>query len=569
MLIDNKKHTLFLEQELQAQIKDFESKLNTSASQLLLVDNLMYIAKFIKFRNDGELLLKLSSKHKLPRRNEYLYAITVPDQYRSYKTWGDMTYGNLIEKKTAFSEVHCVWQAPSEDDGFCLIGMRGVSAEFAEYLEKVPGCIVILGPQVPPFEYLANLQKVVSNSTYEINSDELDSNDNVSPILITDNAFDCMSNSVSNNDINILQGPPGTGKTYLIAQLCKYYCDKGMSVLVTALTNRALMEVASKPFLEELLKQERVYKTNITCDEVSEQPLLVPTNKLNPEKGSLKLSTFYLTSGVASEMCSPYQERYDIVIMDEASQAFLGMFLASLKLGKKILWVGDTKQMPPIVLMNEDRIIRHGFNIFVDGMSFMVNSRKYPVYQLTYTYRLSPLSTELTSLFYKGNLTSMSNGKNLSPILLTLPMKLADASPEDAINRAVEIIINLYRNNGEIHVAFLSHKIETVKAMQKKLNGFEPDKKNLTIETVARIQGLTVDYTIYLVPRNDCMVYSLEDRLFNVATSRAKSRTIIIGDDGLLNYCHKSQIVSSYLKGMKHYDITKGISNDLMRELLK
>lgn len=567
MLIDNKKHILFLEQELQAQIKDFESKLNTCASQLLLVDNLMYVAKFIKFRNDGELLLKLSSKHKLPRKNEYLYAITVPDQYRSYKNWGDMTYGNLIEKKTAFSEVHCVWQAPSEDDNFCLIGMRGVSAEFAEYLEKIPGCIVILGPQVPPFEYLANLQKVVSNSNYESNSDELDSCDNVSPILITDNAFDCMIKSLSDNDINMLQGPPGTGKTYLIAQLCKYYCDKGLSVLVTALTNKALMEVASKPFLKDLLKQERVYKTNITCDEVSEQPLLVPTNKLNPKKGSLKLSTFYLTSGVASDMYSPYHERYDVVIMDEASQAFLGMFFASLNLGKKILWVGDTKQMPPIVLMNEDRIKKNGFNEYVDGMSFMANSKKYPIYQLTYTYRLSPLSTNLTSLFYSGNLKSKSNGKNLSPILLTLPMKLADAAPEEAINYAIDIIKNLYNNNEDTHVAFLSHKIETVKVMQKKLYVFEPDKRNLTIETVARIQGLTVDYTIYIIPKNDCMIYSLEDRLFNVATSRAKSRTIIIGDDELFNYSHKSDIVSSYLKGMKHYDITDGISKNLMREL--
>ena len=56
---------------------------------------------------------------------------------------------------------------------------------------------------------------------------------------------------------------------------------------------------------------------------------------------------------------------------------------------------------------------------------------------------------------------------------------------------------------------------------------------NLKIETVDRIQGLTVDYTIFLIP-NASVSYSLNDELFNVATSRAIRCTIIIADRMIL-----------------------------------
>lgn len=71
-------------------------------------------------------------------------------------------------------------------------------------------------------------------------------------------------------DTMILQGPPGTGKTFMIAELCAKLCAEGHSVLITALTNRALMEIAEKPSVESLLNEHKIYKTNITIDEMRE-----------------------------------------------------------------------------------------------------------------------------------------------------------------------------------------------------------------------------------------------------------------------------------------------------------
>lgn len=56
---------------------------------------------------------------------------------------------------------------------------------------------------------------------------------------------------------------------------------------------------------------------------------------------------------------------------------------------------------------------------------------------------------------------------------------------------------------------------------------------NIKIETVDRVQGLTVDYCFFLIP-NVSTRYSLQSELFNVATSRARYCTIIVADKLLL-----------------------------------
>ena len=50
---------------------------------------------------------------------------------------------------------------------------------------------------------------------------------------------------------------------------------------------------------------------------------------------------------------------------------------------------------------------------------------------------------------------------------------------------------------------------------------------NIKIDTIDRVQGLTVHYCFFLIP-NASLRYSLEPELFNVATSRAMNNTIIV-----------------------------------------
>ena len=91
----------------------------------------------------------------------------------------------------------------------------------------------------------------------------------------------------------IVQGPPGTGKTHKIAQTVKKLLSENKSVLVTALTNRALMEVVSKPDLADLLEQKKVFTPNLSLDEVCELPQLDQASSVETIIVFLMFSSFY------------------------------------------------------------------------------------------------------------------------------------------------------------------------------------------------------------------------------------------------------------------------------------
>ena len=59
--------------------------------------------------------------------------------------------------------------------------------------------------------------------------------------------------------------------------------------------------------------------------------------------------------------------------------------------------------------------------------------------------------------------------------------------------------------------------------------------------------AFTKDVTIYVIPNTDSMVHSLELRLFNVATSRAKDNTYIICPKDILSYTYMAPLVREYL----------------------
>jgi len=574
MKYTRQEHSNFLEEELQAQTKAFNQKLNTSATFLLQEREELFVAQFLTFK-DGEMILKFSTKRGLPRKGEYLYCFTVPKELRDFRNWGEKTYGDLVKEKANFTETVCVWQAPSKDkDGnlekdFYIAGFRGVELDFSVNISEAEKMILLLGPNKPPFEYIANLQKIVQTNYSENVSLILDQDfltTNWQPSLLDNN------NDISNfilsqlalTDQVVLIGPPGTGKTYQIAEICKRLCGQGKSVLVTSLTNRALIEVIEKPALENMLDEGKVFKTKISTDEAKEFPRLEQTKEVNPQPGNLVLSTFFIASSEAVNLTD--KPPFDYVIVDEASQALLAMFGAAKLLGKKNIWIGDTKQLPPVVAINEDKVSKKNYDILVDGLKALSDTSSVPIFQLTETYRLPNRGSDYTGLFYNNSLKSKAktdirlsfpeipNDVNVffnpqgGSTLIKTDLEVGNKKPKNALEIAKLLVAHLLTVNDNLHISVLSNYIDTVKALQKSIYGSIDDPKNLLIETVARIQGLTTDVTIFVIP-NSGYNHSLEKRLFNVATSRAKRHTIIISDKNIISsYPHLDEDVKMYLQ---------------------
>jgi DNA replication ATP-dependent helicase Dna2 len=567
MIYGRQEHWQFLEEELRAQTEAYKQKLDTLAVFLLKDREALFVAQFLKFQ-DGEMILRFSNTRGLPRQGEYLYCFTVHKDLRDYRNWGNKTYGDLIKAKTNYSEIVCIWQAPSNEKDFSIAGFRGVELEFSTHIQDAEGMILILGPNKPPFEYIANLQKIIHNENNESVKKILDQDFHFSdwtPSLL-DNKKDIPNFIISQlalQDSLIIQGPPGTGKTFLIAEICEKLCQQGKTVLVTALTNRALIEIVEKPALQVLLKGKRIFKTKLSVDEARAIKDLQQTKDISPQPGKLILSTFYIVSGQASQTVD--EPPFDFVIVDEASQALLGMFAGAKLLGKKNVWIGDTRQLPPVVSLSNDKVHRKNYGALVDGLKALSENSAIPIFQLTETHRLTERGASYTGQFYKNNLISRAkkdirlsfSGMPLEysryfhpkggPTLIKTDLKAGDFKPQIALKLSTELVKYLIGTNENLHISILTYFIETTKALQKAIFQTVGYHKNLLIETVSRVQGLTTDVTIFVIP-NTGYHRSLENRLFNVATSRSKRHTIIIADKSVFTRSQVDAEVKEYIQ---------------------
>ena len=348
----------FLETEYNNQMDTFGRLISTKA-QTLKERGEIFVALFLKVDDNGRAIFKVRVSDNMPRKNSFWTASILGEGMDKFKNWGELSWADLREKyQIDYSDVSCVWIGKSDKPEFCLVGIKGLGVGFVKKLEESSPAVAF-GPQDPPLKYLLNLMGIVRDSSNRLVSNILDlefvTTSDWNPTLIDykQDLNAIISDKFKTNNFLVIQGPPGTGKTYRMAKLTASLLNENASVLVTALTNQALKEVALKDDLKEFLKSGKVSKSSLTIDDVEEVKGLVPIveNECNATAGHLSLATFY----VASEWANLLENvPFDYVIMDEASQAFLPMIAATIKLGKKIIWVGDQAQLCPIVTMGHN-----------------------------------------------------------------------------------------------------------------------------------------------------------------------------------------------------------------------
>ena len=555
MRYNRKQYQDFLSTEIETQVRSYEQIVNTKA--MVLKDRGdVFVGMFIKINEQGFAIFKVRESDKMPRKNSFWTAVYYIDPMSRFRQWGDLSWLEIREKyQKDFSDAYCCWLSKSEDEGFCLVGFKNITVEFANLL--TPNTIVAFGPNDPPLQYLKNLLTYTESASAD---HILDAELNTymwkpTPIEANENSNKLLLEQLDDSCHLIIQGPPGTGKPYRMGTLAKHLLDENKSVLVTALTNQALMELAAKEALEDYIKRGRVSKTSLTIDEARQLNLQkVNENKCNPIKGELTLASFYVSSGWPSD-----ESAFDYVIMDEASQALYPMIAVSFKLGKKVVWVGDQKQLPPIVLTNEDIINGNNWKDIVNGFNTLCNSTDYKSFLLKDTFRLTKRGAECTGVFYDNLLHSVSEYQttptNISwinhqggPMMEYVALPLGEKAPEVAIHVILSKVKDILATSSKASIAVLCKFKDSIRALQKAfvlgLSVKElPD--NIKIETVDRVQGLTIDYCFFLIP-NVSTRYSLQSELFNVATSRARYNTIIVADKLLLKE-NMSEDVRKYL----------------------
>jgi DNA replication ATP-dependent helicase Dna2 len=563
--LNHPKHIELIQAELIYQTNEFNKLLKKQAAKMF-VDSQLYLCRYQGFDEArGNLIVKFD--HKIcnaPRRNENLQCFVSEMQNDAVKEWGGITYEHLRAKVTTQFEAKTVFFTYEKDH--TIVGLSGVKVEDISKYQK--DALMFLAPTDPPLNYLFNLHNFLkehqpnTNSILDLEIGQADWNPE--PLIVDKDIVVKIQTDLIENEIVIIQGPPGTGKTFLMAQLCSALLKTDNRVIVTALTNRALIELAEKEHLKTALEEGKVFKSALTAEESKNKKVkgIKAFKSLSQQKPNLLLSTYYVMSQIATKAMEG--NHFDYVIIEEASQAFLSTIALARKLGKKCIVIGDIKQLEPIFHKEfalEDVNNYHWMVCGLKTISYFLSAKQYI---LTDSYRLIQNSVSLTNSFYNGLLNSKSdiklpldfsdfpllknhfNGKGgTSMVKFNLPEgRLPSLECSQFITKLIDQL-KLY--DKQANIAVLSFNRDSVRSLQNTVYGKCTNTENVIIETIDRIQGLTTDFCIFFIP-TESIPFALQANRFNVATSRAKICTLIISNKNLSSfYPHIDSCVRNYL----------------------
>ena len=564
-----KNYQYFFDDQIREIEAEQKSLANTPVAQLLRKEELCY--GFVDHINSelGHVVLKFP-KDKGPRlkvlKSLTIVTLTAIKELGSTPSQWICTLKEFMSNHSfhkGFSDLIPLYYLHKNDSLYDYVGCTSIELGLFEVLrgalEKGKTPRVLVYNPFPPIDLLKNMNNYMelysSNSELYIEPkigleewepEELEYNSE-NPRGIAERIME----TLEQEDVCILQGPPGTGKSYTIAQILAQYLEEGKTCCATTMANKGLLELVQQPPLEVALKSGKISKSNLSADEKHQVPEL---NKAASGQtvpcGELLCSTNYVLSfGFTDKNIMEHGlPSYDLIVIEEASQAFLTSIAAFKSLGKKCLIVGDPMQLPPIVANSRKSIYKSmNANTQAEGLLTYALGTDIKSYRITTTFRLTVQAAELTGIFYNNRFKSVKkdilNFDKIDNALFPNEGGVIYHCTEDATNGVYSrtafdiiafVIESLQNNYKKRSLAIISPFKDTVKQLQK---AFLADSvlDELTIETIDRIQGMTVDYAIlYLPARNPG--FALDERRFNVATSRSRSTTLILSDIPLRNF---------------------------------
>lgn len=532
--------------------RKYEMYANTSLSSLF-TDGRAFYGTVDGISEQGHLILNFETQFTPRLKVPMVLCVLKQQSYSDYgaeiSKWNcsSIKFRENLNAHTSFSDTLPIYFLNNKK----TIGCGQVRYELVDAiksaLEQHKVLKFVMLETLPPTELLKNLTDYITLHPDDPNLDlrPYRTYDQWQPQELTkeDDIASQVLKSLEVDDRCILQGPPGTGKSFTLGEIINRITLEGKKVCVTTQSNASLTSLVSQDTIKPVIERGgKIFKTVLTAEELKKHSFLLPAEKgLTIPDGALLCSTYYTLSRIINEVKEPI---YDLIVIEEASQAFMTAISAFSRLGKKCLIVGDPMQLPPVVEINNDSEYRDiDVETQANGMMTYVRALDIPSFRITTSYRLTAKSASQTKYFYGGNLTSVKE-KMLDfepPFELikffpkaggTILYQTSGCLGANYSNEALELIRKIVEFFCKCHpkkrLAILSPFVLATKKLQEEFFN-ESRQIDILIETINRIQGETVDYTIYYIPaRNNNFAYS--ENLFNVATSRSRSTTLIISD---------------------------------------
>jgi len=158
---------------------------------------------------------------------------------------------------------------------------------------------------------------------------------------------------VEASDYALILGMPGTGKTATICHIVSALAAAGLSVLVTAYTNSAVDNVLLRLKRENAVEFLRLGGRGGVHSDLKEHCLgsvRFPCESVDQIRRMVEALQVIGTTCLGVGHTLIQAKRFDVVIVDEASQLTLPASLGALAKASKFVLVGDHYQLPPLVV---------------------------------------------------------------------------------------------------------------------------------------------------------------------------------------------------------------------------
>ncbi|WP_196887882.1 AAA domain-containing protein [Aureivirga sp. CE67] len=382
-----------------------------------------------------------------------------------------------------------------------------------------------------------------------------------------------LKKAINTNDYFLLNGPPGTGKTSIIIKelVEAFYKEPNSNILLLAYTNRAVDELCEtvNTALREVGEKENTFVrigNELSCQEEFRGSLLknITEKATKREEIETKLKTHRIYVSTVASISGKLDlfklKKFDTLIIDEASQILEPQIVGLLPEFERFIMIGDHKQLPAIVLQNEEQSKTNNLLLEKIGLQNRKNSLFERLYlycekngfdfaydQLTFQGRMhEDIAAFPNKEFYDGKLNQAFHISTLTPEAKqnlqrqVLPLNLKTKSNSelekylatkrmlffsckndsnksgkqnekeaDYVVSIVQKIHEIYaENNLEIDakktigiIAPFRSQLATIK--QKLEQAKIPNHQNITVDTVERYQGSQRDIIIYSFTVNE------------------------------------------------------------------
>ena len=446
--------------------------------------------------------------------------------------------------------------------------------------------------------------------------------------------------------ITFIWGPPGTGKTTTLAKIALEHMLQGNRILMVSYSNvsvdGAVLKIANMsdyepgqivrygyPRMKELLDSETLtsysyvlYKNPDLAEsykvlsqermklkkkdpkriEIRKKMNKVREKLLEQEKQLVKKAAFVATTVSKAVVDKTlYEQKFDVVIFDEASMAYIPQVIFAASLATKhFCCLGDFKQLPAIVQSPSDIMLIRDIFEHTGITSAVENGYGHEwLVMLNYQYRMHPEIAKFVSDHMYGRLLQSASTiyehrqaiANLAP-LEKEPMVLVDLSSSysvciktmdgSRINLlSAMVCIKLAEMfAGKYGVGIItpySAQAKLVLAMIRDLQERDTRFLNVKSATVHQFQGSEQPVIIY--DAVDCFRMSFPgslltskkndtaNRLFNVAMTRTQGKFVLVANKEYLfrKNIAKDLMFTKALKYMTNFDLSiKG--NELFEE---